>query len=129
MKHNSPVITRYIKGVKSAFPTYGSAEKNYIHNLEIHLNEYVDEHPDCSEENLITEFGTPTSVIADYISGMDEQILYQRLKRQDIKRRIIKSCIIITILLNVFLFYLAYQDYRYALTQNIVYEETIIEED
>ena len=63
---NRKIEKQYIRKVRQSLPVYGCKERAYIKKLEEHLQDYCDEYPDVAEEDIVKEFGTPTSVVSDY---------------------------------------------------------------
>ena len=126
MKSNSSLIRDYVKTVKSTFPTFGKFEKKYLSNLEVHLHEYLEENPSATYEDLVSEFGTPSSIISEYFSEIDEQYLLRQLKIRKHVKSAIAIILILALLLDGWCYYLAYRNYINAKNENIVYEETII---
>ena len=104
---NKKIERHYIKKVRQSLPVYGHKEKAYIKKLEDHLQNYCDKYPDVTEEDIVKEFGTPTSVVSEYIR---------------ISISVITVCIII---LNIFCGYLYYKEYQATRNSNITKEETI----
>lgn len=129
MKSNSPIIRKYLKNIKNAFPIFGKYEKNYLSNLEDHLKEYIDENPSANYDDILLEFGTPSSIVSDYFSGIDDCYLMKKLTIKKHIRRAIAVIIILAMLLNGWCYYLAYLNYLKAQDEHIVYEETVIMEE
>lgn len=129
MKSNSSLIKDYLKTVKSTFPTFGKFEKKYLSDLEVHLHEYIDENPSATYDDLISEFGTPSSIISEYFSEIDEHYLLRQLKIRNHIKHFIFIIVILALFLDGWCYYLAYRNYVNAKNENIVYEETIIMEE
>lgn len=111
MRSTSPIIKNYIKMIKRGFPLHGKYERKYLRNLKVHLEEFLDEAPDASMDDIIVEFGTPASVISNYFSSVDDHYLTSKLK---IKKYLTSSFAIILFLIIFFecwCDFLAYHDY------------------
>ena len=114
---NKKIEGNYIKKVRQSLPVYGHKEKAYIKKLEDHLQNYCDEYPDVTEEDIVKEFGTPTSVVSDY--------LFRKLKIRNNIRISISVITVCIIILNIFCGYLYYKEYQATRNSNITKEETI----
>ena len=119
------VEKQYIKKVRQSLPVYGCKEKKYIKKLEAHLQDYCNEYPDITEEDIVKEFGTPMSVVSDYFCEIDEDYLFRKLKIRNHVRASIFVITICLIFLNIFCSYLFYQEYLETRRTNITKEETI----
>ena len=116
---------QYIKKIRQSLPVYGRKERAYIKKLEERLQDYCDEYPGVTEEDIVKEFGTPTSVVSDYFDEIDEDYLFRKLR---IRNHIRISIFVITvciIILNIFCGYLYYKEYQATRNSNITKEETI----
>ena len=103
---NRKIEKQYIRKVRQSLPVYGCKERAYIKKLEEHLQDYCDEYPDVAEEDIVKEFGTPTSVVSDYFCEIDEDYLFRKLRIRNhvrISIFVITACIII---LNIMMFLL-----------------------
>ena len=74
------ITQKYLKSVKKLFPIYGKKERQYIKNLQTPLQEYAEEKEDLSYEELTEEFGTPSHVISEYFSEVDDEYLFWQLR-------------------------------------------------
>lgn len=116
---NKKIEGHYIKKVRQSLPVYGHKEKAYIKKLEDHLQNYCDEYPDVTEEDIVKEFGTPTSVVSEYFDEIGKLKIRNNIR---ISISVITVCIII---LNIFCGYLYYKEYQATRNSNITKEETI----
>ena len=105
---NRKIERQYIRKVRQSLPVYGCKERAYIKKLEEHLQDYCDEYPGVTEEDIVKEFGTPTSVVSDYFCEIDEDYLFRKLRIRNhvrISIFVITACIII---LNIFFLIIIY---------------------
>ena len=103
---NRKIEKQYIRKVRQSLPVYGCKERAYIKKLEEHLQDYCDEYPDVAEEDIVKEFGTPTSVVSDYFCEIDENYLFRKLKMRKYIRISIFVITVCIIILNIFCGYL-----------------------
>lgn len=128
MNSSSSVVRKYINNIKSTFPIYGKKEKNYIHNLEISLMGFAKKNPSLTIEDLHSEFGTPPVIIAGYLSSIEEDYLFRKLKIRDFIKKCLAAILIVAFILEGYALCRAYHDYLNSLDANIAIEEVILEE-
>lgn len=123
------ITQEYLKSLKKLFPIYGKKERQYIKNLQTPLQEYAEEKEDLSYEELTEEFGTPSHVISEYFSEVDDEYLFRQLRVRGYVKKFLIFVLVAFVILIGYRYYLAYQNYENAMEEHIIYEETIIEED
>lgn len=102
-------MRKYLRNCKRLFPVYGSCERQYLKRLKSHIQEYLTEHTDYSYDDLVTQFGSPTEVVASYYDSVDENRLLRRINFMEYFR--IFSVILIALLI-IFLLYKSYVLYQ-----------------
>lgn len=122
-------VKKYLNSIKKLFPIYGKKEKQYIQNLQTPLLEYAIEKEGVSYEDLIEEFGTPSHVISEYFSEVDEQYLFRQLRIRGYIKKFLVFVLVAFLAFNGYCYFWAYQDYLNAQDEHIMYKEIIIEED
>ena len=75
-------IKKYIKNIWTIMPMHTKKEKFYVSELKKHLNEYLDDHPQCSYDDIVQQFGEPKDIVVEYIQSSDENDL---IKKNEIK--------------------------------------------
>ena len=73
-------IKKYIKNIWTIMPMHTKKEKFYVSELKKHLNEYLDDHPQCSYDDIVQQFGEPKDIVVEYIQSSDENDLIKRMK-------------------------------------------------
>lgn len=89
------------------------------------MQNYCDEYPDVTEEDIVKEFGTPTSVVSEYFDEIDEDYLFRKLKIRNNIRISISVITVCIIFFNIFCGYLYYIEYQATRNSNFTKEETI----
>ena len=85
-------IKKYIKNIWTIMPMHTKKEK-------FHLNEYLDDHPQCSYDDIVQQFGEPKDIVVNYIQNSDENGLIKRMKLKSIIQKfLIFFSVICTIL-------------------------------
>ena len=77
-------IKKYIKNIWTIMPMHTKKEKFYLNELKKHLNEYLDDHPQCSYDDIVQQFGEPKDIVVNYIQNSDENNLIKRMKLKSI---------------------------------------------
>lgn len=119
----------YIRAVKKLFPLYGKQERIYVKNLRDALLEFAEEKEELCYEDLSEEFGSPSHVISEYFSEIDEERLFRQLRYRKYAKILLAGALTVVLIYNGYAFYRAYQNYLEAQDEQIYYEEVIIEED
>ena len=63
-------IKKYIKNIWTIMPMHTKKEKFYLNELKKHLNEYLDDHPQCSYDDIVQQFGEPKDIVVEYILSL-----------------------------------------------------------
>lgn len=121
-------IKKYIKNIWTIMPMHTKKEKFYLNELKKHLNEYVDDHPQCSYDDIVQQFGDPKDIVVDYIQNSNENELIKRMKLKSIIQRFLIFFSVICTILAIWIGILWY-DYIQDQKNSIIYEiETTITE-
>lgn len=128
MTKKNKLIKQYLRCLKECFPIYGRQEKEYLKKIELHLSEYVSFHPDTTYETLVAEFGSPTTVVSEYFSELNEDYLFKQLTHKRYFRFFVKPYITLIILLLFGSIFLIYSDIYTSREQRIAYETITIKE-
>lgn len=121
-------IKKYIKNIWTIMPMHTKKEKIYISELKKHLNEYVDDHPQCSYDDIVQQFGVPKDIVVDHIQNSNENELIKRMKLKSIIQKFLIFFSVIYTILAIWIGILWY-DYIQDQKNSIIYEiETTITE-
>ena len=61
---------QYIHNIWTIMPMHTDKEKFYLLDLKKHLKEFMDDHPDCSYEDIVEHFGEPKDIVVEYIQNV-----------------------------------------------------------
>lgn len=122
-------LKHYFKQIKTLFPVYSKNEKRFFENFQEDINDYIELKQNVSIVDIKNHFGQPTDIISNYLSELDNEILYKRLSTAKAVKGIIILAIILLISFFVFLGTLAYSDYQAAQHEQIEKEVVVIEEE
>ncbi len=122
-------IKKYLKNIWTIMPVHTKKEKLYLNELEKHLNEYLDDHPQCSYDDIVLQFGEPKDIVVEYIQNSDENDLIKRMKLKSIIQKFLIFFSVVCTILAIW-FGVLWYDYMQDAKNSIIYEiETTITEN
>ena len=65
---NHEVVDNYIKMIKKEISSIYSADE-FLSSMREYLDDYCDEHPGCTTEDLEEEFGTPEEIANEFLES------------------------------------------------------------
>lgn len=89
------VAERYLRAVRKALHCPGRQGKRLLRQLSEDIEEYCEEHPDATEEELCRRFGTPEDVAADFAEDLGGSIAVNVQRRRN---RIVTAVIVVLVL-------------------------------
>lgn len=89
------VAERYLRAVRKALHCPGRQGKQLLRQLSEDIEEYCEEHPDATEEELCRRFGTPEDVAADFAEDLGGSIAVNIQRRRN---RIVTAVIVVLVL-------------------------------
>lgn len=89
------VAERYLRAVRKALHCPGRQGKRLLRQLSEDIEEYCEEHPDATEEELCRRFGTPEDVAADFVEDLGGSIAVNIQRRRN---RIVTAVIVVLVL-------------------------------
>ena len=94
MAMNKPARA-YLRAVRRALRCPGRQGKQLLRQLSEDIEEYCEEHPDATEEELCRRFGTPEDVAADFVEDLGGSIAVNVQRRRN---RIVTAVIVVLVL-------------------------------
>ena len=89
------VAERYLRAVRKALHCPGRQGKRLLRQLSEDIEEYCEEHPDATEEELCRRFGTPEDVAVDFVEDLGGSIAVNIQRRRN---RIVTAVIVVLVL-------------------------------
>lgn len=89
------VAERYLRAVRKTLHCPGQQGKRLLRQLSEDIEEYCEEHPDATEEELCRRFGTPEDVAADFVEDLGGSIAVNVQRRRN---RIVTAVIVVLVL-------------------------------
>ena len=87
-------LRKYLQQIKILIPVRSPDVKKFLRDFRSSLEEYTEEHPDWTMEDIIQRFGSSVDVVHDYISAIDPEDIRKRL----VKFRLIRNVVIIVVI-------------------------------
>lgn len=122
-------IRKYMKDIRTLFPTMGKDERDYLKGFKENVLDYVQENNVKSKEELFEEFGNPKEVVTEYLNRVDTEYLIKKMKRTTIIKRGILIIVMMFMGVNLYRATLIYKDYKESINARIYEERTTIEYD
>lgn len=97
----SHITNKYINNVQKALH-HLIPDEPYLSDLRSNLEEYVQQFPDCTYEDLVSQFGSPENVAQDFIDTIKPDSIPHRVKRK--KRNMLFLIILLGIIIFLLLF-------------------------
>ena len=94
----SNAIDLYLGQIKKQTYHLSPAE-DFISSLQVELNDYYLEYPDCTVEDLIEQFGTPEDVAGEFLEGCSKKIEPKTFSQSNKRLKIL--IIVLAVLLAV----------------------------
>ena len=89
------VAAHYLRAVRKALHCPGRQGKRLLRQLSEDIEEYCEEHPDATEEELCRRFGTPEDVAAAFAEDLGGSIAVNVQRRRN---RIVTAVIVVLVL-------------------------------
>ena len=95
------ICREYIKQTQMLFPIIRKKERIIIKSLYNNLIEYCDINKISNLQELFHEYGSPTQIVQEYLSSLNESDLKNCLKRKHIKKILFICCITVPVILII----------------------------
>ena len=127
MKSKKKLCRTYISQIKSFFPVITKNERNFIKRISKSVNEYCEDNPTATLDDLYELFGSPYETISSYIITSDNFLPYFKKIRIAKWIKHVALVLIATILfLSVILYRNIQEEHKIFEEEKIgIYEETI----
>lgn len=121
-------ISQFLHAVKISFPFFRKSEKRFFSDFCDSVNNYADNNPECTKEDLENHFGNPKNIVRTYYDNMDSDVYYTLMKRTYYLKRIsVAIILVLTITLVTTLYILISEKIEYD-NADIDYVDTTINE-
>lgn len=123
-------VKQYYRILRGLFKSINFCEGKFLKSYREMLNEYAILNPQCTYNDLVLRFGTPQEVFTDYINEQDPGEVIKMIKKNNGKKILLVSLIMILVVgiisLSVRCYFL-YRLYQEVSNSIVVTEEIIIQ--
>lgn len=121
------MVKKYIRRCKNCFPVYGKEEQQFLKRLRHQMEEYAQENPDVTYQQLEEWFGTPIDIVKSYYDSLEDED--RLIDRACISRTLKKVMIIILMVISIIGVYdsaIMYFSYLDGKDSKVIYEGSTI---
>lgn len=121
------MVKKYIRRCKNCFPVYGKEEQQFLKRLRHQMEEYVQENPDVTYQQLEEWFGTPIDIVKSYYDSLEDED--RLIDRACFSRTLKKVMIIILMVISIIGVYdsaIMYFSYLDGKDSKVIYEGSTI---
>ena len=99
------MVKKYIRRCKNCFPVYGKEEWQFLKRLRHQIQEYVQENPDVTYQQLEERFGTPIDIVKSYYDSLEDED--RLIDRACFSKYLKKILMVLIIILTGFFVYIS----------------------
>lgn len=88
-------IRKYYLLIKALFPRINFSEGKFLHELKLSLIELEADNHNLTYEDIVNTFGSPETLVSDYISNQDPDYIIQCIKKKKIKKIFISAILLV----------------------------------
>ena len=121
------MVKKYIRRCKNCFPVYGKEEQQFLKRLRHQMEEYAQENPDVTYQQLEEWFGTPIDIVKSYYDSLEDED--RLIDRACFSRTLKKAMIIILMVISIIGVYdsaIMYFSYLDGKDSKVIYEGSTI---
>lgn len=124
---------KYYKILRELFLNIDYMDGKFLKDFRFNLFQYVKEHPGCTYEGLIEEFGSPEETFCEYVGSKDDDYLISCINKKHfrgwMKVGIIVACICSCLIWGLFYYRIYKESTNATINKKIIFveEENIYE--
>ena len=126
-KNDSRRIEHYFRQIRLLIPVSSKGVKKFLRDFRSSVEEYEEEHPECSAEDIIERFGSPEDVAYEYVSSVDAEEICRRISISRFVRRAIGIIVVAVVIAASYRVWILYDIHQQALDALPAYTVTVIE--
>lgn len=121
------MVKKYIRRCKNCFPVYGKEERQFLKRLRRQIEEYAQENPDVTYQQLEEWFGTPIDIVKSYYDSLeDEDRLIDRACFSGTLKKVMIIILMVISIVGVYDSVIMYFSYLDGKDSKVIYEESTI---
>lgn len=120
---------RYSGEIKVLFPVYGKAEKDFLKQLVVRINEFSNDNEEAEYEDYLEEFGMPKEIVSAYYESIEFEYLLHKMKVRNMIKKAVFIIMTLLVLTCVWLFTWTYLSYKESTNSVIKDIDTVVKEE
>ena len=97
-------LLKYYKEIEKTLACDKKQKQSILHNLDCNVQEYREQNPNASLEEIITHFGEPKLFAGEMLASLDEGELNTKMKKAKNTKQIVVICCAVVLLVALFAF-------------------------
>lgn len=85
--------------MEQLLPLDKTEKKKYMETFRRNVEDYLYEHPNCDNGEILEHFGTPESIASSFLSGEDDSYISQQINATKFKKKVIITFIIVMVIM------------------------------
>lgn len=126
-KTDSRKIEHYFRQIRLLIPVSSKGVKKFLRDFRSSVEEYWEEHPECSAEDLIEQFGSPEDVAYEYVSSVDAEEICRRISISKFVRRAVGIIAAVAVVAAGYRVWMLYDIHQQVIDALPAYTVTVIE--
>ncbi len=119
-------LQEYLNQIKLLIPIRTRSTKMFISELSTRVNDYLDENPSASVDEITVQFGTPMEISQSYLNSIDFELLIKQLSLARLMRHLLVMVTIFLIAALCIFYAFTYKAYLHYKDTVITETETVI---
>ena len=126
-KTDSGKIKHYFREIRLLIPVSSKGVKKFLQDFRSSVEEYAENHPECSAEEIIERFGSPEDVAYEYVSSVDAEEICRRITMSRSIKRAVGVIVIAAAVASGYRAWMLHDIQRHVLDELPVYSAESIE--
>ena len=126
-KTDSRKIKHYFREIRLLIPVSSKGVKKFLQDFRSSVEEYAENHPECSAEEIIERFGSPEDVAYEYVSSVDAKEICRRITMSRYIKRVVGVIVIASVIVSGYRVWILHDAHQKALDEMPAYITEVIE--
>ena len=126
-KTDSGKIKHYFREIRLLIPVSSKGVKKFLQDFRSSVEEYAENHPECSAEEIIEKFGSPEDVAYEYVSSVDAKEICRRITMNRSIKRVVGVIVIASVIVSGYRVWILHDAHQKALDEMPAYITEVIE--
>ena len=126
-KTDSGKIKHYFREIRLLIPVSSKGAKKFLQDFRSSVEEYAENHPECSAEEIIERFGSPEDVAYEYVSSVDAEEICRRITISRYIKRAVGVIVVVAVIAAGYRVWMLYDIHQQVQDAMPVYITEVIE--